>query len=194
VPEARRNQSSLPGDPGVWVFIGADMCAFALLFLLFEIGRIGHPVLYERSRAMLNPVFGFLNTVILLSSSLFMAMAVSDARERRLSGVRRNLLLALLVGSGFGISKVFEYKSKIDAGITMLSNEFFSYYFVLTGIHFVHFIVGMVVLLTCRAMAHGSEIDRRYMVWIESGGCYWHMVDLLWVILFPMLYLQSSGR
>jgi nitric oxide reductase NorE protein len=193
LPENRRNQSKLPGDPGVWVFIGADMCAFLALFVLFECGRVGKPALYERSRVLLNPRLGILNTLILLASSLFMARAVSAAREGDRAGVRRNLRFALLIGAGFGVSKVVEYKEKIGSGITMLTNEFFSYYFVLTGIHFLHFLVGIVVLSVCASKARRDPIDQRFLLWIESGGCYWHMVDLLWVVLFPMLYLQRSG-
>jgi nitric oxide reductase NorE protein len=188
-PRTHAAAARLPGDPGVWVFITADVCAFALFFLLFTIGRAGNPQLYEHSRLALNPAVGLLNTFILLTSSLFMVFAVTAARAGNRDRVKSNLTMAMLVGSGFAVSKVLEYSAKIHAGITMLSNEFFTYYFVLTGIHFLHFIVGMVVLLVCLVKARSQEIDARYVIWIESSGCYWHMVDLLWIVLFPMIYL-----
>jgi nitric oxide reductase NorE protein len=191
-PPRDQAAARLPGDPGVWVFITADVCAFALFFLLFTIGRAGNPPLYEQSRQALNPAVGLLNTFILLTSSLFMVFAVTAARDGNRPRVTLNLSLAMLVGAGFAVSKLFEYSAKIHAGITMLSNEFFTYYFVLTGIHFLHFTVGMIVLWVCLAKAKSQDIDARYLVWIESSGCYWHMVDLLWIVLFPMLYLLRT--
>jgi nitric oxide reductase NorE protein len=177
----------------VWVFITADIMAFGLFFLLFTVGRVMHPALYEASRQELNAAIGLLNALILLTSSWFMVMAVSAARQGARSRVVRYLSLAMLVGAGFGVSKVFEYSSKISAGITMLTNEFFSYYFVFTGIHFLHFLVGMVVLLVCLVKARSQPLDAGYVVWIESSGCYWHMVDLLWIMLFPLLYLLRAA-
>ena len=182
----------LPGDPGVWLFITADVFVFGLFFLLFSLGRVAHPALYERSRLVLNPTLGLANTLILLTSSWFMVRAVTAAREGARRRVMRNIALAMAVGSVFAGTKIFEYTTKIHAGITMLSNEFFTYYFVFTGVHFLHFLVGMVVLIICWRKAKTQPIDGNYVVWIESSGCYWHMVDLLWVVLFPMLYLLRA--
>jgi nitric oxide reductase NorE protein len=185
-------QDRLPGDPGVWLFITADVFVFGLFFLLFSLGRVAQPALYERSRLVLSPTLGLVNTLILLTSSWFMVRAVSAAREGARRRVRRNLALAMAVGSVFAVTKIIEYTAKIQAGITMLSNEFFTYYFVFTGVHFLHFIIGMVVLMTCFYKAKTQPIGGKYVIWIESSGCYWHMVDLLWVVLFPMLYLLRA--
>jgi nitric oxide reductase NorE protein len=120
---------------------------------------------------------------------MFMARAVRYAR----AGDRRNTLLALIltltIGLGFGISKIIEYNNKIDSGITLLTNEFFAYYFAFTGIHFLHFIIGVGVLGFAIAKTRSDEMNSAYVRWIEAAGCYWHMVDLLWVMLFPMIYL-----
>jgi nitric oxide reductase NorE protein len=185
---ARR--SRLAGDAGVWLFISADVCAFALFFMLFTWGRFHNPVLYEQSRQALDADIGLLNTLILLTSSLFMVLAVEAAREDSRARTVRWLALTMAVGSGFAITKVVEYMAKIRAGITMLSNEFFMYYFVFTGIHFLHFLVGLVVLAVCLHKARTQALDASYRAWIEASGCYWHMVDLLWILLFPLLYLQ----
>ncbi len=182
---AEHDDARLPGDAGVWVFICADIFAFGLFFLLFMRGRVAHPALYDRSRQLLDPL-------ILLTSSWFMVMAVTAAREGVRSRVIRNLVLAIGVGSGFAVTKIVEYSIKIHAGITMLSNEFFTYYFVFTGIHFLHFLIGMVVLTVCLTKARKQPMDANYVVWIEASGCYWHMVDLLWIMLFPMLYLLKA--
>lgn len=184
-----QRELKLPGDPGVWVFIAADVFAFGLFFVLFTVGRVSNPELYEKSRQALDPVFGLLNTLILLTSSWCMVLAVEAAKKGMRAIVIRNLALALLVGSCFAASKIFEYTTKIQAGITMLTNEFFMYYFVFTGIHFLHFFIGMGVLAVCLAKTRSQPMDRQYLVFIESSGCYWHMVDLLWIVLFPLLYL-----
>lgn len=191
MPQAHAaTRSRLAGDAGVWLFIGADLCAFALFFALFTWGRLHDLALYEESRRALDPGFGLANTLILLTSSLFMVLAVEAARDGSRARTVRHLACALAVGSTFAITKVAEYTAKIQAGITMLSNEFFMYYFVFTGIHFLHFVVGLVVLAVCLQKARTQQLDGRYRIWIESSGCYWHMVDLLWLMLFPLLYLQ----
>jgi nitric oxide reductase NorE protein len=186
-------KAKLPGDPGVWIFILADVSAFALFFLIFTIGRIGDPELYEHSRLHLDATLGLLNTLILLTSSYFMVRAVEAARSGVRDGVSRNLVLAMLIGSGFAVTKVIEYSAKINNGITMLTNEFFTYYFVFTGIHFLHFLIGMGVLAVCLAKSRRDALDSRFVTWIEASGCYWHMVDLLWIFLFPMLYLLRAS-
>jgi nitric oxide reductase NorE protein len=182
--------AKLPGDAGVWIFITADVSAFGLFFMLFTWGRVHNTALYERSRQALDANIGLLNTLILLTSGWLMVLAVEAARQRSRTHTVRYLTAAMVVGSAFAATKVFEYASKIQAGITMLSNEFFMYYFVFTGIHFLHFIIGLGVLAVCLSKARTDALDDRFLVWIESSASYWHMVDLLWIVLFPLLYLQ----
>jgi nitric oxide reductase NorE protein len=188
---ARRSaHRRLAGEPGVWVFIGADMAAFGLFFLIFTYGRAAHPALYEQSRQALNPTIGLLSTLFLITSGWLVALAVGAARSGDRGPARILLVLAMLVGSGFAVNKIIEYSAKISSGITMLTNEFFTYYFIFTGIHFIHFLIGMVALAACVSKARSEPSQARFLTWIESVVCYWHMVDLLWIVLFPMLYLQ----
>ena len=188
VPPARPRV--LAGDPGVWLFIAADVVAFGLFFLLFTWGRLHAPEVYESSRQALDVRLGLANTLILVTSGWFMALAVEAAREGARTRTIRCLALAMLVGSAFAVTKVVEYTGKIQAGISMLTNEFFMYYFVFTGIHFIHFLAGMVVLAVCLHKARTQALDEGCQRWITSSACYWHMVDLLWIVLFPLLYLQ----
>lgn len=186
----RPAERRLAGDAGVWCFIAADTAAFALFFAVFTCGRMAQPDLYRTSAHALSVPLGVLNTLILLTSGWLMALAVEAARAGARERVVRFITLALLVGSGFAITKVFEYTTKIQAGITLLSNEFFMYYFAFTGVHFLHFLIGIGVLWTLLSKARRDPIDAHFRVWIESGASYWHMVDLLWILLFPLLYLQ----
>ena len=191
-PQAVTGQRRLAGDEGVWFFITADITMFAVFFALFVVERYKAVALFETSRQKLDPVLGVLNTLILLSSSWLVALAVHSARSGRRHAVQRYLTLGMLVGAGFAVSKIFEYWQKISHGITLLSNDFFMFYFALTGLHFLHFVIGMVVLAVCLAKSRTDALDQKYVVWIESSGCYWHMVDLLWIVLFPMLYLLHA--
>lgn len=189
-PPVRVPPAALPGDPGLWVFILADMTAFALFFLLFTLGRMADPPLYDQSRLALDPAFGIANTLILLTSSWMMVQAVEAARAAERRRTILFLVLTILTGSGFAVTKVVEYAGKVSAGITMLTNDFFMYYFTFTGIHFLHFLIGMGALAVTLAKAWAQPMDAGFRRWVESVGCYWHMVDLLWIMLFPLLYLQ----
>jgi nitric oxide reductase NorE protein len=87
------------------------------------------------------------------------------------------------------IVKVFEYHEKISAGITPSTNEFYMYYFVLTGLHLAHVVIGLAVLLALSRLARKPEPSRTHIAFFEGGGCFWHMVDLLWIVIFPLLFL-----
>ncbi len=194
VAENKTGQAArLPGDSGVWAFIIADMCAFALFFLVFTVGRMAAPAVYEEARQHLDANIGLLNTVILLTSSLFMVRAVDAARAGDRAGTKLNLGLTILIGLCFAITKVIEYRAKGAAGIGLTTNEFFTYYFAFTGIHFLHYVIGIGALVMMLAKARVDALDGTFRVWIESVGCYWHMVDLLWIMLFPMLYLLRAA-
>lgn len=184
----------LPGDSGVWFFIVADMCAFAVFFLVFMAGRAANPALYESSRALLDLRFGLANTLILLTSGAFMAQAAREAQRGAWLRSRRFMILTLIAGLPFGLSKALEWKAKVASGIGLTGNEFFTYYFVFTGIHFLHFAIGVVALLAMiRVAGNAARPDNDRLRWIEAGGAYWHMVDLLWIVLFAMLYLMRGA-
>lgn len=188
-PKFGNKKSRLPGDSGVWMFITMDMFGFLLLFTVFTIARIGDPVLFEKGRQVLHADMAFAMTLVLLTSSWFVVRAVESARKRIPAKVQSNLLAAMLLGLAFGVLKITGYMGDIAAGHSITTSEFFGYYFAMTGLHFLHVIVGMVVLAICFFKARSGPVDENYLVWIESGGCFWHMVDMIWVFLFPMIYL-----
>ncbi|MCW2563432.1 MAG: heme/copper-type cytochrome/quinol oxidase, subunit 3 [Mycobacterium sp.] len=186
VGEAKRR---LPGVEGVWVFVMADMTVFALLFGSFMISRHQNPALFEASRHALNPNFGGVNTLILLTSSWFAALALDAVRKSRFVPAQRFIGGAFLCGVAFMVSKAIEYTDKLNAGISLLTNDFFMYYFTLIGIHLFHVLAGNVVLAVLWFMARSRSFDSERPLVVECGAIYWHMVDLLWIILFPLLYL-----
>lgn len=178
----------IPGIEGVWVLIAGDMVIFALLFGSFMSARLDDPDLFETSRHALDPTRGGLNTLLLLTSSWCVVMALAGIRRDRRTVAARWLGFGILGGLGFAISKVLEYVVEVDAGHSAGSNDFFMYYFMMTGIHLVHVLVGTFIL---------SIFWFRWRAGRSSGGSpgfesatiFWHMVDLLWIVLFPLLYL-----
>lgn len=199
-----QSEDHLPGEVGIWVFILGDMLVFALFFIVFTYYRGINTELYLQSQASLNQNYGALNTLLLLLSSWFVVVAVSDVRSsvgnaaansglvQQPSSSRASILfaLALLCGCGFATVKVIEYSEKFSAGISITSNEFFMYYYIFTGLHFLHVLVGMGVLVFLWLKAR-VDVQKKDLILIESGATFWHMVDLLWIVLFPLIYLMK---
>jgi nitric oxide reductase NorE protein len=193
VEEASQRDARAAPVPGILFFIIADIVIFGVFFVAFMTERKGQLKLFDVSAHSLNIELGLVNTLILMASGMFVAFAVDAARHARVALVRRWLLLSMLIGAGFGVTKLTEYYDKFSHGISMLTNDFFMFYFVLTGAHFIHFIAGMIILgaLWFRA-AREPVHDGPLFAWIQSGALYWHMVDLLWIVIFPMLYLLGA--
>jgi nitric oxide reductase NorE protein len=189
----RGRDARLAGDEGIWFFIAGDLCLFTVIFLLFMTGRMHAPAVFGRSREALHLDLGVLNTLVLITSSYFMARAVVASRHQVRAQVVRSLSLALGIGSIFLVVKAFEYGSLFTSGISPVTNDFFMYYFVLTGLHLLHYLGGMVALVVTLARARQHGLNAGYTRWIESVGVYWHMVDLIWIFLFPMLYLLRAA-
>ena len=187
---AGRRVAHVPGESGVWVLLLGDMVVFAVLFGVYLNRRAQEKELFAASQEALNRNFGALNTLVLLTSSLLVVFAVHALRTPRLRHLARRLTLAGFgVGCLFVIIKGVEYYEKFAAGITPATNDFFMYYFVLTGLHLAHVVVGLVVLLALSFLARKPRPTRTQIGFFEGGGCFWHMVDLLWIIIFPLLFL-----
>jgi nitric oxide reductase NorE protein len=179
----------MPGEEGIWIFIFGDMMVFSLFFVTYLYYRGQNPALFAASQLHLNQSFGVINTFFMLTSSWFVATAVQAARNRPSSKTPWCFLLAFLCGLGFAVVKYFEYGEKIRAGITPNTNDYFMYYYIFTGIHLLHVIIGMGVLLFLARISRVASFNDRTIRNLESGGSFWHVVDLLWIVLFALFYL-----
>lgn len=179
----------IPGEVGIWVFILGDMLAFAAFFGAFIYQRGGEPAVFETGRQSLETAFAVANTVLLLTSSLFVAMAIRGARVGAKAVVPKLITWAGLCGLGFVINKGIEWAIKLHDGVTPATNHFYMYFFMLTGIHLAHVLIGLVTLAILWGIARRSVPKPSDLMVLEIGASYWHMVDLLWVVLFPLLYL-----
>jgi nitric oxide reductase NorE protein len=187
---SRTAQRHVPGEPGIWVLLFGDMMVFTVLFTVYLHQRGGRPELFAESQGALNRALGATNTLVLLTSSILVVFATRALRRPALRHLARPLTLAgVAVGSCFVAIKAFEYHEKVAAGITPSTNEFFMYYFVLTGLHLAHVIIGLIVLTVLSTLARKPEPTKTHMAFFEGGACFWHMVDLLWIVIFPLIFL-----
>jgi nitric oxide reductase NorE protein len=193
----------IPGEEGIWVFVLGDMTVFALFFATFMYSRGRNHDAFARDHESMNVLLGTVNTVLLLTSSLFVAIAVqysSWGRHRQLPALFGG---ALACGLGFIVVKAIEWTHLLNAGKTLVSSEYFSYYFIFTGVHLLHVVIGIAVLLGLIALSRRAQLSERQTVRaagdsvaaaaggrvLETAGIYWHMVDLLWVVLFALFYM-----
>lgn len=182
-----------PGTNGIWTFIFIDMIVFSLIFLVYLSEKWRLPRVFAEGQGFLDFRLGLANTLLLITSSLFMAQAVAAARQEFLASVRRNLLGCLACGAAFCVIKGFEYHAKIAEGLTPAHNSFFSLYYFITGAHFMHVVGVMIFIVHCLASAGGQIGQEQYRRKIENTGLFWHFVDLLWLFIFPLLYLAREG-
>lgn len=146
--------------------------------------------MFASSQAELSQWRGVVNTLLLLTSSLCVAAAVKAGRHGEPEAARPLLAAALAGGAGFWLVKVSEYRELFAADLSPATNDFFMYYFVLTWLHLLHLLVGMGVLAFLRSLVRRAELTPKQVGYLEAGGCYWHMVDVIWIVLFPLLYLM----
>jgi nitric oxide reductase NorE protein len=179
----------VPGEEGVWVLIFGDMLLFAVVFSTYLYYRARDPGLFAASQQTLDNNLGVANTLLLLTSSLCVSIGVRALRQQAGATARAMFAAALLCGFGFSLVKAVEWGSKLQIGITPGTNDFFMYYFVLTGLHFFHVLLGMGVLGFLLSQSRARHLTDTRFALVEGGACFWHLVDLLWIVLFPLLYL-----
>lgn len=180
----------LPGEEGIWLFVIGDMIMFTALFTFFLHYRGQAPEVFQRSHSALDQGLGLFNTGLMLTSSWCVAAAARAMRLGEREIFRRLVGCAIACGIGFGVVKYFEWSAKLSAGIDFHTNDFFMFYFVLTGIHMGHVVIGTTILAFLRRANWGNGMPGADTIRnFESGGLFWHLVDLLWIVLFALLYL-----
>lgn len=180
-----------PGTSGLWIFVFIDMMIFFLFFTVYVTERHRLPEVFLASQHRLTPFVGLVSTLALLTSSWCMAEAVRETRLARAAVAARWLNGALLLAAVFVANKLIEYHGKFDAGITPVTNGFFTFYFLITGIHFLHVLGGMVFITHCRTRIAAEAGQPQFVTKLENVGLFWHFVDVLWLFIFPMIYLTE---
>jgi heme/copper-type cytochrome/quinol oxidase subunit 3 len=173
---------------GMWIFLASEVMLFAGFIGSFVNLRAANLVMFNEAAALLNRPLGALNTFLLITSSFSMAMGVGAMHRGDRARVKLALLVTIVLGSGFMVVKAIEYAQKFEHHYTPHSNLFFSFYFIMTGLHAFHVLVG-VVLLTIVLLKVSANSERFDACAVENAGLYWHFVDVVWIFLFPLLYL-----
>lgn len=182
---------TVPGEAGTWVFIFGDLVVFGIFFLVFAVHRSGHVGDFLADQARLDRTLATINTILLLTSSVFVAVAsgeMSRGRNRRAAGF---VVLAGLLGAAFIVVKITEYSAKIAENITVVSSDFFMFYYMFTGIHLLHVVVGIGMLSWMWSRLKRGEMSDSVHAVVEGGAVFWHLVDVLWVVIFMLFYLVS---
>lgn len=202
---------------GMWVFLVTEVMFFGGLFMAYIVYRYWYPDAWQAASNHLNVVLGGLNTAVLICSSLTMVLAVRSAQVGSWIGQIVNLILTVVFGSTFLVVKYFEYREKFEhhlvpgpnfaSATEVLANGhlvhshapvgsaeqlFFSLYFIMTGIHAAHMVVGIGIMLVILTMAWKKRFSPAYYGPVEVAGLYWHFVDIVWIFLFPLLYLLGA--
>ena len=172
---------SLPGNPLMWVLIISELMVFGAFFIGFSTARILHPAAFAASQALLDRVAGGVNTMVLLTSGLAAALGLKACGEGRIAACRIWLAAAAALGVTFLAVKGWEYWDKADHGIGMDTDTFFTLFFLMTGFHALHVVLGLIILAVVGWHCSAQNV--------ETGTSFWHMVDLIWVLLYPVVYL-----
>jgi nitric oxide reductase NorE protein len=191
IREVTTTPRRIPGEPGVWVLLLGDLLVFALFFVTFMVERSRAPDDFDIARRTLHTGIGLINTFVLLLSSLLVVIAVGAVRSGMRPMAGKAMLAATASGAMFVGLKCYEYASMLAAGHGAGANDFYLYYYVLTGIHLFHVCIGVGVLIALWIQTRRPELSSTRMAAFESGTCFWHLVDMLWIMLFPLLYLVS---
>ncbi len=177
-----------PGGILIWILIVLELITFGAALIALAVSSREDPALYHKSRLMLNVVYGTANTLFLLTSGYFMAVAVRNLKGQNIERTMHFIKLAMSGGVLFLVLKGVEYYQKIEHGITLGYNTFFNFYWLLTGFHVIHVTVGLVILLFILFGIKKKKTEYDILD-AEAGAAFWHLCDLIWLLLFPMLYL-----
>ena len=177
-----------PGGILMWIVIFLELITFGMALIAMAAYSKDDPEVFHNSRLLLNTTYGTINTIFLITSGFFMALSVHALKEKQLKKTAFYLLLTMLGGVLFLVIKTIEYSAKLDAGLTINYNTFFSFYWMLTLFHVIHVIVGLVILVisyfNLKKKKEQTNLDD-----FEASAAFWHMCDLIWLLLFPIIYL-----
>jgi cytochrome c oxidase subunit III len=189
---------------GMWVFIAQEVMFFGGLFLMYTVYRALYPQAFAEASHHLDVKLGAINTAVLIGSSLTMAMAVHAAALGKRQQIVAWLLLTIVLGSVFLGIKLVEYHDKFEhhlvpgphfrfeGPVAHQAQIFYSLYFAMTGLHALHMVVGIPILAVMAWRAHRRHFSPEYFTPVELTGLYWHFVDIVWIFLFPLLYLVGA--
>jgi cytochrome c oxidase subunit 3 len=196
---AHAHRDDIGARMGMWLFLFTELILFGGMFILYSVYRYKYPDAFHLAAKELNTIVGTFNTAILLTSSLTMALSITAIQRKQKSLSVFFQFITIVLALGFMVNKYFEWTAKFHHGIypgseTLLAKPageivFFGLYYVMTGLHGLHVIIGMVLIAVMMRFTSIGVIKSDSYVKLESAGLYWHLVDIIWIFLFPLFYL-----
>jgi cytochrome c oxidase subunit III len=187
------------GKMGMWIFLFTELFLFGGLFLVYAVFRTKYSADFHAGAAELNTFIGTLNTVFLLTSSMTVAMSITAIQKNNKNFALFLITVTILLAALFMMNKYFEWSHKFEyrifPGSPVLKNMnrgellFFGLYYMMTGLHALHVFVGMILLSVNLVKIKQGKVNQERYLLLENSGLYWHLVDLIWIFLFPLLYL-----
>jgi len=177
-----------PGGILMWIIIFLELFTFGMALIAMVIYGKNEPVVFHNSRLLLNTTYGTINTIFLITSGFFMAQSVVSLKKVNSKRSSSYLKLTMLGGLLFLAMKSLEYYDKIEAGLTVGYNTFFTFYWMLTLFHVIHVIIGLVILGSVFVGLKNKKSTTSFED-VEASAAFWHMCDLIWLLLFPIIYL-----
>ncbi|MGM0545973.1 MAG: cytochrome c oxidase subunit 3 family protein [Bacteroidota bacterium] len=186
---------------GMWIFMVTEILMFGGLFAAYIVFRLWYPDLFTQASTQLDTFWGAVNTVVLIGSSLTVAMAIKSAQKNQIKNIAINLGITLALAGVFMVIKYFEWTHKFELGIFPgefyafdgieheKANVFYSLYYLMTGLHGIHVLIGMGLMGWLLWRALKGHFSSEYYTPVEITGLYWHLVDIIWIFLFPLFYL-----
>ena len=166
----------------MWVLIWSELLVFGIALVGFVVTRYLEPATFYASQTHLDRMLGTLNTIVLLTSGLLAALSVQARHEDHANRARKWMVASIVCGSLFLYIKVIEFTDKLDAGFDIETNTFFTLYYLITGFHFLHVVFGLIILAV---VTWKDSLES-----LETGAAFWHMVDLIWVLIFAIIYVM----
>lgn len=186
---------------GMWLFIFTELFLFGGLFLVYAVFRTKYTADFHHAAAQLDTFIGTLNTVVLLVSSMTAAMSITAIQKGENKRAITLILFTIVLALGFMVNKYFEWSHKFEfkiyPGSPVLKNLeqgellFYGLYYMMTGLHALHVVIGVVLLSICIVKIRKKQINKERFVLLENSALYWHLVDFIWIFLFPLLYLVT---
>jgi cytochrome c oxidase subunit 3 len=194
-------QQQQAATQGMWLFLATEILFFGGMFLAYMVYRSMYHAAFAEASRNLDVVLGAINTAVLLCSSLTMAMSVHETQTGNRRAAAVLLVITMLLGTAFLGIKVYEYYHKYEQHLipgphfqwngagARYAGMFYMFYFIMTGMHAVHMIIGIAIMAVLTILTVRGRFSSSYTAPVELSGLYWHFVDIVWVFLFPLLYL-----
>ena len=180
---------SIPGDLAMWFFILAELLVFGVLFICYGITRFADPALFNAGQSHLHAGQAAWNTLFLITGSGTAVLAANAVNQQQYQKSSLFLLATFASGMLFIVNKLIEFSSYLGQGFTLSTDNFWMFYLFLTFFHFLHVVLGMVIVAAVWFKLKQGHYRNGQTAGVETATSYWHMVDLVWIVLFPLVYL-----